>query len=166
MTKKITKDSEKHRYCENALKLEREARFSYLALGEMLFNIRQELLYEPFWSSWNEYCMEFKDLSQPSIAKLISIYETFVLKYGYKPEELAKVGGWTKLYSIIMYIKNKGDAKMWMDLASTLSRTDLTKYLVEAKTGIKMYECKHKKTFLIRVCEDCGNKERVYEPAK
>lgn len=166
MSNKITKESEKHVYCENALKLEREARFSYLALGEMLYNIRQELLYEPFWSSWNEYCMEFKDLSQSSIAKLISIYETFVLKYGYKPEELAKAGGWTKLYSVIMYIKNKEDAKKWIHLASTLSRSDLGKYLVEAKTGVKMYECEHSDTFLIRVCEKCGNKERVYETAK
>lgn len=162
-TKALSKDSSAYKYCEKAIELEREARFSYLHLGEMLYNIREERLYEPFWSSWNEYCMEFKDLSQPSIAKLTSIYATFVLKYGYKPEELAKVGGWTKLYSIIMYIKNKGDAKTWMHLASTLSRSDLGKYLTEAKTGIKMDECKHKNTFLIRVCEDCGNKERVYE---
>src|SRR6185436_15469067 len=90
----------KHKYCEKALMLEEAGRAMYLTLGEMLYNIRNDRLYEPYWGSWQEYCMEFKDLSGASISKLITVYEVFVLKFGFKVEELAKAGGWTKLYQL------------------------------------------------------------------
>lgn len=151
-------ESGKHSYCEKAIAMEGIARSVYLTLGEMLFNIRQDKLYEPHWSTWNEYCMEFKDFSQGSISKMIAVYETFVLKYGYDVDELAKAGGWTKLYAMTPHIQSREDADKWLGIAATLTRADLTKSLIEAKTGVDMSTCKHTNTYTLVVCQDCGEK--------
>lgn len=161
----ILAETEKHKYCEKALSLEGIGRGLYLTLGEMLHKIREERLYEPAWESWQEYCMEFKDLSPGSISKMITVYETFVLNFGYSVDSLAKVGGWTKLYQISPYIHSKADAEQWLAKAEIQSRQDLQKELVEAKTGVLMSECKHENTYLIRICEDCGERHREYDSA-
>lgn len=154
----IQSDEKKKDYCDITLTMEEAARGVYLMLAERLYNIRQERLYEPFWSSWQEFTMEFKDISTASISKLIKVYEKFVLEFGFKPLELAKAGGWTKLYQMSGQIHTRADADKWLSLAETSSRQDLDKFLTEAKTGVDMSTCKHTTTYLIRVCEDCGEK--------
>lgn len=163
MSNKLTiSDEKKYIFCKKVLEMESDARMLYIKMGEMLYNIRNERLYEPAWSSWDEYCMEFKDFSKGSISKVISVYEVFVLKFGINPEKLAEVG-WTKLYSLIPMITSKTGALEWIKKANLLTRSDIDKELVEAKTGVEMRKCKHPDAFLIRICPDCGNKERVYE---
>ena len=54
-------DEKKHAYCKKAIAHETDARLLYLGMGEMLYNIRENRLYEPFWDSWHTYTMEFKD---------------------------------------------------------------------------------------------------------
>lgn len=154
---------EKKNYCDITLEMEQGARMVYLMLGERLYKIREERLYEPFWSSWIEFCTEFKDLSVGSISKIIKVYEKFILQLGYSPSELVKAGGWTKLYEISKRISNKKDAEKWLELAEVNSRKDLNDYLIEDEVGVEMSECKHTDTYVIRVCKDCGNKERIYE---
>jgi len=155
-------ETSKHKYCNKTLEMEKGARMLYLMLGERLYNIRHQRLYEPFWSSWGEYCMEFKDLSPASISKVIAVYELFVLKLGFTTEELADSGGWTKLYQISRFVKDKEDAIKWLATAKDQTRQDLEKHLIEAKTGVDMTECSHENTYMIRVCADCGDKERVF----
>lgn len=151
-------EAKKHEYCKTALSMEADARLLYLKLGERLYNIRQERLYEPAWSDWHEFCMEFRDLSIASISKMIAVYETFILKHGYKPQELAKAGGWSKLYELTVHIKSKKDAEHWLGLAESQPRGALREFLLEAKTGVDIRDCKHKKTYTIEVCEDCGRR--------
>lgn len=150
-------------YCDDTLEMEQGARLVYLILGERLRKIRENRMYEPAWSSWHEYCMEFKDLSTGSISKIIAVYERFILELGYKPLELAKAGGWTKLYEISKRVTNREDAAKWLDIAETCSRKDLNDYLIEDKVGVIMSECHHEDTYVIRVCRECGNKEEVFE---
>jgi hypothetical protein len=155
-------DEKKYIFCKKVLEMESDARLLYIKMGEMLYNIRKERLYEPAWSSWDEYCMEFKDFSQSSISKVISVYETFVLKFDIPAEKLAAVG-WTKLYALIPMITSKTGALEWIRKANSLTKADIEKEMVEAKTGVLMSKCKHPDAFLLRVCPTCGNKERVYE---
>lgn len=162
-TNELSTDIGKQKYCQRAVMLEEAGRAMYLTLGEMLFNIRNGRLYEPFWSSWQEYIMEFKDLSGASVSKLITVYEVFVLKYGFKIEELAKAGGWTKLYQLALVSPTRSKAEKWLAKAGVTTRNDLQKFLVEAKTGIDMSTCKHKDAYLIRICPDCGDRHRVYD---
>ena len=149
-------------YCDTTLQMETGARTVYLLLAERLYNIREERLYQSGWDSWQEFCMEFKDMSPASVSKLIAVYDVFVKQYGFKPDELAKAGGWTKLYQMLKLIHTKQDATKWLALAENASRQDINKFLVEAKTGVNMSECKHTTTFLVRVCEDCGEKWREH----
>jgi len=156
-------EQQNKKYCDQTLELEEGVRTVYMLLAERLYNIKNDRLYEPAWSSWYEFTMEFKDLSPASISKLISVYELFVLQYGFKQKELAKAGGWTKLYNIMKRIHSKADAENWLEKAETLSRQDLEKELVIAKTGIEMSECGHTDTYLVRVCRGCGLKVEEYE---
>jgi hypothetical protein len=143
-------------YCHKALELKKDIEFSYLKLAEMLYNIQLEKLYEPQWSSWLEFCMELR-LSKATVSKLMGIYQIFILKYGFEREEVTVVG-WTLLAETLPHIKKKSDAIKWLRNASSLSREHLKKEVVEAKTNVKMYECKHKDTYTIRICRDCKEK--------
>jgi len=163
MTHIIRTDEKKKEYCDLTLTMEEGARAVYLMLAERLYNIRQERLYEPYWSSWQEFNMEFKDLAPSSISKLITVYETFVLKFGYKPSELSKAGGWTKLYQMTKQVKSKADADKWLALGETHSRQDLDKYLVEAKTGVDMSGCPHAETYTVVICTHCGERVAKYD---
>jgi len=161
----IKSEDEKKKYCDTTLELEEGARTVYLMLAERLHDIRENRLYEPFWSSWQEYTMEFKDLSPASISKMISVYDVFIKQYGFTPAELAKAGGWTKLYQMMKKINSKQDALDWIEKAETHSRQDLERLLIESKTGISMHECKHPNTVTIIVCQDCGEKIRDFSPS-
>lgn len=152
-------------YCEETLAMEQNARMAYMVIAARLHTIRENRLYEPQWDSWATYCMEFKDLSQGSISKLISVYETFVLTYGLSNQELTEAGGWTKLYEIKKLVKSKEDALEWIGKSQVLSRQDLSKEIKEAETGIDMSECRHPELYTIHVCPDCGYKEKVLDEA-
>lgn len=154
-------EAKAHKFCQDTLEMECQARLIFLKLGERLKMIRDEQLYQPYWESWVEYTMEFKDLSPSSISKLISIYELFVLKLGYKVEDLARVGGWSKLYPLTKVIKTKKDADKWLKMAEEHTRIDLGKFLIEAKTGVEMRDCKHKNTYKIEICRDCGERWEI-----
>lgn len=163
MSEIIKDESYKQDYCDTTLQMETGARTVYLMLAERLYNIREERLYEAGWSSWQEFCMEFKDMSPASVSKLISVYDVFIKQYGFKADELAKAGGWTKLYQMLKLVHTREDAVKWLSTAETASRQDIKKFLTEAKTGVNMSECKHNTTFLVRVCEDCGEKWKEHE---
>lgn len=156
-------DQNKKEYCDKTVALEEGARTVYMMLAERLHNIKTDRLYEPYWGSWHEFTMEFKDLSPASISKMISVYDLFVLQYKFKPAELTKAGGWTKLYQMMKHIHSKKDAEKWLEKASVLSRQDLEKEIVISKTGIEMSECAHKDTYLVRVCRDCELKVEEYK---
>ena len=152
----IISDEKKLRYCQKAIELKQNIEISYLKLGEMLYNIKEGKLYEPNWSSFHEYCMEFK-LPSSTVSKVLNIYRVFVLEYGFPEKEIIMVG-WTSLAETLPQIKNKEDAIRWFGTATTLSRQDLKKELVEAKTGVLMRNCKHRDTYTMRICRDCGDK--------
>ena len=160
--KSTISEEKKYTFCKKVLEMESEARSLYLKMGEMLYNIREERLYEPSWESWDEYTLEFKDLSKSSVSKIISIYQTFILKYAVSPEKLQNIG-WTKLYSLIPVSTTKKEAMEWIKKADVLTRSDIDKELLEAKNGIEMAKCFHSNAYIIKVCPDCGNKERIYE---
>lgn len=75
-------------------------------------------------------------IAQPEIAldrgnvyKFIAIYETYIENYKVAPERLLEAG-WTKLSKIIPYT-NEHNYEAMLEKATTLSRSDLDKDLVE-----------------------------------
>ena len=159
----MSKEIVNNNFCNKALELEQNARLAYLKLGAMLYKIREERLYEAGWGSWVEYCMEFKDLSPSSISKLISIYKKFILELGFNHDFIPmRDVGWTKLYEMVPMVSDMQQAIGLMEKASVLSRQDLRKELIETRTGIEIKDCRHLEAYVIKVCPDCGERERIY----
>lgn len=145
------------KYCKKALELKKEIEASFIKLGEYLYEIKNKNLFLPQWSSWEEYYMELK-MSQNTVNKLIQIYETFILKYNLPPENVVSAGGWSVIAEILPVINSKKDAEEWLHKSTELSRSDLRKELKEEVTGVQMASCKHRNTYTITVCRDCGIK--------
>lgn len=148
-------------YCNEALKLETQLRKGFLVLAGYLYNIRENRLYEPQWSSFTEFCWEFKEVSPSTISKMITVYEKFVKQFKFPQGKLEEIG-WTALYTISNLSDTKENATYWMQLAKEQNQGDLRKTVKEEMTGESMMNCKHKNTFTIKVCKDCGQKERIY----
>jgi hypothetical protein len=147
-------------YCNEALKIEYNLRKGFLVLAEYLYTIRKDELHKPQWETFYEYCLEFKELSPSKISKLISVYEKFIIEFGFPRGNIQGVG-WTQLYAIISRCNTKKGALEWLELAKTLTRNDLNRSLIEEKTGVDMSKCKHQDSYIIRICRTCGNKEQV-----
>lgn len=154
-----------HRFCLETKHLKERLELDFLHLGERLWKIRGERLYEPQWSDFGEFLMELK-LSESTACRLIGIWHKFVFQFKIPISELVKAGGWTLLAEISPAIESKREAVHWLAKAQNLTVTDLRRELKEAKTGVEMKECKHEDSFILRCCKNCGLRERIYEQSE
>lgn len=148
-------------YCNQALNFEKEISTKFIVLGEYLYNIQDQNLFSPQWDSFNEFCTEFKSLSQASISKLLNIYRVFIIENNYPKERLAQLGGWSNLAETLPLIKSSNDAEHWLVKAEVLSRNDLRKEIAEHKTGTDMRDCSHENYYDLRVCRICHDRWRL-----
>lgn len=149
-------------YCNETVKMKQNIETAFLTLGERLMKIRDQRLFEGQWASFSLYLLDAK-ISEATASKLINIYHKFVLEWQFPVEKLAEAGGWTSLAALLPICKTKEQAEPWLDKTFVLSRPDLEKEIKESKTGIDMRHCKHEDNYVIRVCRQCGDRERVYE---
>lgn len=149
-------------YCNDALQLKTSLEQGFIRLGEYLYTIKNERLYEANWASWEEYSLELK-MSQNSINKLIQIYARFILSYGIPEEKVVEAGGWSVIAELLPVIETAEQAEEWLDKAKELTREDLRKEITEKKSGIPMQSCKHLDTYTITVCRGCGIKMEDHE---
>lgn len=147
-------------YCNQTLKLKKDIEGSFVLLGEYLHVIKENQLYEPQWSSFDEFCFELK-MSSNMVNKLMQIYKTFIVGYGFTQEQIASAGGWSVIAEVLPQIDSKKSAIKWLASCATLTRSDLRKELVEAKTGIPQMNCQHKETYVIKICRSCGEKQEI-----
>ncbi len=157
-TKELTKNLD---YCTKALEFEKQISTQFITLGEYLYNIRNQNLFLPQWNSFNEYCMEFKSLSQASISKLVNIYGKLIVDYEIPIEKVAALGGWSNIAEALPVINSKEDAEEWVEKAGVLSRVDLRNEITEKRTGMDMRNCEHSDWYEIRVCRTCHDKRRI-----
>lgn len=156
------KDLEKKTICDEAIGLKKSLETQFLALGEHLLRIKTELLYEPHFGSWGAFLDEMK-ISESQASRLMGIYQRFVVDYGFAPGQLAEAGGWTTVARLLPVATTKKKAEKYLHLAKELTRADLEKELREERTGTEERACAHKRSYVIKICPDCGLKERVYE---
>lgn len=148
-------------YCNQTLRLKKDIEGSFVMLGEYLHTIKENQLYEPQWSSFEEFCFELK-MSSNMVNKLMMIYKTFILGYGFTQEQIATAGGWSVIAEVLPQIDSKKSALKWLASCATLTRSDLRKELLEAKTGIPMKQCEHKDTYTVEICRNCGQSHEVF----
>lgn len=152
-------------YCNKALDIKGEIESSFLTLGEYLYNIKEHNLFFPQWDSFLEFCFELK-ISSNMVNKLIQIHKTLILGYGLTQNDVLQAGGWSAVQEVLPFISSKQDAIKWLKDAGTLTRSDLRKSITEMKTGVDMKNCKHKTFYIVKICNDCGERIRVYEDEK
>lgn len=155
---KIAAATTNHEFLESTIALRDEIEQGFLVLGERLKKIRDEQLYEPEYTDFEEFVAELR-VSRSTAYKLIGVYEKFILIGGLDPATVAKQG-WGNLCLFLGLIKNKADAQRIFDRISPLGRGDAAKELIEMKTGKPQADCKHLDTYTISVCRECGIKIR------
>lgn len=158
-------ETKKNEYCNGAIKLKIDIERDFIVLGEMLYRIKKEQMFEAGWSSWEEFEMELK-LSSATISKIIRIYEIFCLRYSFTAKVLAEAGGWSSIAEVLPVINEdttRKRAEELLDICTTQSRTDVRRTIQEAKTGVDMTKCKHLDTYTLQICRDCGERIRLEE---
>ena len=152
----------KYQYCQKAIAIKHQVEGNFMQLAEALYNIKTKGLWEEAYSSWDEFRDEIK-LSDATISKLMKIYALFVVEYGFTTKQLSDAGGWSVLAETMPLIGSRSDAEAWLHKSTTLSLRDIRKEVLEAKLGVSATtECKHSNSYVIRVCPDCGTRERLY----
>lgn len=164
MTKEITNPIKNSQYCDETISLLAKAQVAYLVLAQRLHEIKNKKLYLPRWETFQDFCMEMNELSTSQVSRLIGIHEKFTLQAGVTDEELSEAG-WTKVAMTLPIVNTKDEAIHWLEKAKTLTRSDLAREIKEFKTGKNMADCEHEKTYLVRICEECGDKRAEYDIA-
>ncbi len=156
----IVSEIESYNYCEQAIKLKQHAEVTFIALAGHLMKIRDEKLWNAGYTSFEEFLDELK-ISPATASKLISIYQKYVIEYGFTDEELSAAGGWSVLAETLPLIGSRSLAEEWLVKSATLSLRDIRKEALEAKKGIittsTTTTCEHHNKMLIEKCIDCGH---------
>lgn len=150
MTELITND-----YIEDTKRLKKQIEGYFITLAERLYTIREQRLWEPNYKNFEE-CLLDIDVTGGTASKLISIYETFVLGDGLKPEQIAGVS-WTTLYEITK-IEDPDARKEFIDNSHLLSRKDTSDAIREFKTGCENHDFEE---ILMGKCKTCGRLVRL-----
>lgn len=152
-----------YNFCVDCIKWKEQIELAFIVLGEKLSRIRDENLYEESWESFEDYLKEIK--MQPSVAsRLITVYNKLVKEYELEPKMVASAGGWSNAYEISKKSQTKEEAAEWLERFEYAdSQKTVGSLKKELRTGIKQDDCGHLDTYLIRVCNNCGEKIREYE---
>lgn len=147
-------------YCNETLQLKTGIEKGFLLMGERLHNIRDNKLYSPEWDSFNEYLMEFGNMSPATASKLINIYLKFIKEFGFTETKLLEAKGWTNLSKIVSVSNSKEEAEEWLIKASVLTSRDLDREIYEHINGTDMIKCEHtsEELMLLHICDNCGDK--------
>lgn len=146
-------------FCQTTIGLVKQMEETFLILGARFKKIRDEQMYLPSYESFYDFLKECR-LTESKASKLITVYETYVEEYGFSSEEIVAAGGWTLLYDAKSLIKNKGDAKRVLHDLKHRDERDGRAYLMEARKGVEQEKCKHRDTYTIVCCRECGLKIR------
>ena len=124
---KITEATNAH---EHICALKEALQKNFLELGAYLKLVHDEGYYLALDSdTWQDYLDTPEvDLSRSQAYKLMAVYERWIEKYGYSPDEISKISI-EKLY-IASSQANESNHKEWLEKARVLSRADL-----KAETG-------------------------------
>jgi hypothetical protein len=104
---------------------------SFLDLAKSLKEVRDKKLHKDlYYETFESYIAQPElGFERRSVYAFIQIYEDFVEKYNVHPDALLEAG-WTKLSKVIPYT-NENNFQYMLEKATTLSRSDLDKDLVE-----------------------------------
>lgn len=150
-----------NQYLKETLLIKKRLESSFFELAERLKKIRDERIYQDGgFNTFAEFCFEMK-MAESTASRLIAVYQRYCLELGMDKEKLSIVG-WTQLYSMLPLAVSKEKTEELVEEAQHLRRDDVSKMVKERKNP-ELAKCEHSRTYLLRICEDCGDKYRVYD---
>lgn len=152
-------------YCQRAIALKKNIEVTFLALGEMLKNIRDEKKYVGSYESFDEFLADL-DLTESYASKMITVFEFFREKLNISEEKLLLASGHSNLYEIYLLAKDKEEPLTFVnETLETLATPQMggkQKLLRQMKKGVDTISCTHADSYLISCCRACGERIRVY----
>lgn len=152
-------------YCAHTIAFKHYIEKQWLELAGQLKEIRDKELFLGRWDSFEDFLSDpSMGMDKSTASKMITIHERFILEYKIDPSKISQVGGWSKVAEILPAVKDKKSAELWLENASSLSKSDLRAEIKEHKHPESL-DCKHKKTrkLVLLICEDCDHKEEYHE---
>lgn len=151
---------ELHTEVESLVKLQFR---SDIRLGEKLYALKKQNLYKKAIgegiSTWEDYLRQPEvNLTPYRAAKLLRLYEHFILKIGYEPGDLDGVPTYALDYIAARHLQDVVQISSLLDDARYLSASDFKeKYHDEVEQSERTY------TYMImRKCVETGNMEKVH----
>lgn len=143
-------------YIADTLKLKYTIEGHFIMLGERLHTIKKEEMWRGGYNSFSEF-LGHMEMSDSQASKLVQIYARFILEYGFKHGEIAKMGI-RKLYAILPLCDGKQSAKRAFEQIEGLSGPDVEKMAKQQQVG----EHKHQDE-KFAVCSVCRRMKRIYD---
>jgi hypothetical protein len=153
-------DQAKYEYCQETAKILGKNDEIFVAVGERMCYIKEFKLYQPYWEGWGDYIMDLGEDST-KISRYMRIHKRFTMN-GIPAETLKKIK-YSKLVFILPMVKTKEEAEVWTELALQHPTNILNQMIAEKKTGLKITDCDHEGSYLLRHCEICKQKWKEYE---
>ena len=149
-------------YLKETIQLHSNIGVAFLELGERLHKIREDKLYFGEYDSFEEFLLTAK-ITKGTASKLITVYETFQLKYKLPIKKLVGIG-YSSLYAIAVHVDSKEKAEEWVERASMLTRDDLQDSLREEARPSR--GCAHTDIRIVEACNQCSHRRRRYDLEK
>jgi len=143
-------------YIKETLALKHQIEGAFIHLGERLYLIRKEEMWQGMYNSYAEF-LEEMGVTEGQASKMRQIYERFILKLNMKVEEIAPYGI-RRLYEILPMCTDKRTTRETLDSIKGLTASDVHKKIKAEKAG----EHKHV-WFNYKMCNLCKESRRVYE---
>lgn len=145
-------------FCKETIEVKNRIEKGYMELCARLYRIKNERLYEGHFTEWELFLEELHIL--PSVAsRMIKIYEVFVIEQKISPAKIEKAGGWSVVAELLPVAVNKEASEDLLEMAQTLTRRDLRIHVQTLKIAPRSeVDCKHRDTYFLRICRDCGEK--------
>lgn len=137
-------------YIENTLNLVKALETHFIELGERLYNIHSERLWEGFFDSYGAF-LESANIKKGTASMLESVHQKYILEGGKTTEDLAGVP-YSRLYTAIPLIEKKGTDGA-LSCAITLTRDEVLETVRMVKHG--EHECVPKDDRRFAICA-CG----------
>lgn len=156
MEKQVTESPVK--YLRSTIALKTELEKTFILLAERLANIYEKRIWKAEYGSWDEFLIDAK-ISMPMASKLISVYKKFVVEHKVPVSKLVAVRSWESLYSVRGLAINRDKALELVENGAVLSDKDMR------KLANSQPECDEHDFYEIRICRNCGLREKLTPPS-
>ncbi len=165
VVKKEAKEEKAVKFMRQTIELKSNVERGFLEIGARLSAIKEKELWKGQWEDFDHFCRDGMKLAEKTANKMMLIFRKFIEEYQIEPDRIAAAGGWTVIDTITSVVHDKESAVKWLQIAESMPREDVRKLVREANKPVDSIECKHKnvRRVILQICEDCGDKQEVYE---